>query len=167
MAFIRPESSSIWGLSHTFEYGGNGNWNTGNELYQTTTQKTLAVGQDIQISGYTLRYDSLTQFPFADGRIVTRAVVSIFKGGKFLEELYPRFDVYPGGQPMTIAGVHSTLADDLYVVLVNWENVSASQAPFKVYHNPLVNWLWIGSLIFIIGFIVAAWPDTEQVKSVD
>jgi cytochrome c-type biogenesis protein CcmF len=136
----------------------------GMELYQTTTQKTLAVGDNIQLSGYTLRYDSLTQFPYADGRIVTRAVVSVFKGGKLLGELYPRYDVYPDGQPMTIAGVYSTLADDLYVVLVNWENVSSAQAPFKVYHNPLVNWLWIGSLMFIVGFLIAAWPDKDTVR---
>ncbi len=134
----------------------------GIELYQTTTQKTLAVGEDIQIAGYTLRYDSLAQFPYTDGRIVTRAEVSVFRGGQFLGELYPRYDYYPSGQPMTIAGVRSTLADDLYVVLVNWENVSEAQAPFKVYHNPLVNWLWIGSLMFIFGFLVAAWPEREE-----
>ncbi|TSA47747.1 MAG: heme lyase CcmF/NrfE family subunit [Chloroflexi bacterium] len=135
----------------------------GIELYQTTTQKTLAVGEDIQIAGYTLRFDSLAQFPYTDGRIVTRAALSVFRDGKFLGDLYPRYDYYTtSGQPMTIAGVRSTLADDLYVVLVNWEDVSAAQAPFKVYHNPLVNWLWIGSLMFIFGFLVAAWPEREE-----
>ena len=135
----------------------------GIELYQTTTQKTLAVGEDIQIAGYTLRFDSLAQFPYTDGRIVTRAALSVFRGAKFLGNLYPRYDYYTtSGQPMTIAGVRSTLADDLYVVLVNWEDVSAAQAPFKVYHNPLVNWLWIGSLMFIFGFLVAAWPEREE-----
>jgi len=137
----------------------------GIELYQTTTQKTLAVGEDIQIAGYTLRFDSLAQFPYTDGRMVTRAVLSVFRGGKLLGELYPRADYYTtSGQPMTIAGVRSTLADDLYVVLVNWENISVAQAPFKVYHNPLVNWLWIGSLMFIFGFLVAAWPEREDEK---
>jgi len=137
----------------------------GIELYQTTTQKTLSVGEDIQIAGYTLRFDSLAKFPYTDGRMVTRAVLSVFRNGKLLGELYPRDDYYTtSGQPMTIAGVRSTLADDLYVVLVNWENVSAAQAPFKVYHNPLVNWLWIGSLMFIFGFLVAAWPEREHEK---
>jgi cytochrome c-type biogenesis protein CcmF len=136
----------------------------GIQVYQTTTQKTLAVGENLQIDGYTLRYDSLAQFPYTDGRIVTRAAMSVFQGTKFLGNLYPRYDYYPSGQPMTIAGVRSTLKDDLYVVLVNWENVSASQAPFKVYHNPLINWLWIGSLMFIFGFLVAAWPEHEDGK---
>lgn len=137
----------------------------GMELYQTTTQKTLAAGEDLQISGYTLRYDSLTQVPNADGSNVTRADVSVFKGGQLLGELNPRYEIYPSGQTVTIAGIYSTLADDLYVVLINWENISTAQAPFKVYHNPLVNWLWIGSLMFIAGFLVAAWPEKEEVES--
>ncbi|MGZ6346367.1 MAG: cytochrome c-type biogenesis CcmF C-terminal domain-containing protein, partial [Anaerolineales bacterium] len=135
------------------------------QVYQTTTQETLAVGQNIQLAGYTLRYDSLAQFPYIDGRIVTRAVMSVYRGGQYLGELYPRYDNYPDGQPVTISGVRSTLSDDLYVVLVNWENVSEAQAPFKVYHNPLINWLWIGSLMFIFGFLVAAWPVREKVKN--
>ena len=139
----------------------------GMELYQTTTQRALAVGEEIQIAGYSLRYDSLSQFPYTDGRFVTRAAMSVFRDGKFLGNLYPRYDYYEAsGQPMTIAGVRSTLADDLYVVLVNWEDVSAAQAPFKVYHNPLVNWLWIGSLVFIYGILVAAWPEGAKEKRV-
>ncbi len=134
----------------------------GIEVFQTTTQKSLAVGESLDISGYTVRYDSLAQFDHTDGRFVTRAVLSVFKDGKFLQEIHPRYDLYPNGQPMTIAGVRTTLADDLYVVLVNWEDVSISQAPFKVYHNPLINWLWIGSLLFILGYLVAAWPGKEQ-----
>jgi cytochrome c-type biogenesis protein CcmF len=133
----------------------------GIEMFQTQTQKSLGVGDSIQISGYTVKYDSLAQFQSDDGRWVTRAVVSVFKDGKFLTELYPRYDVYPDGQPMTIPGVRSTLADDLYVLLVNWEGVTAQVAPFKVYHNPLVNWLWLGAFVFIFGTLVAAWPDND------
>jgi cytochrome c-type biogenesis protein CcmF len=134
----------------------------GIQVFQTQTQKTLGVGQEIKISGYTLRYDSLAQFPYVDGRQVTRAVLSVFRGGKLLGELHPRYDLYPDGQPMTIPAIRSTLADDLYVVLVNWENISTAQTPFKVYHNPLVNWLWIGSMLFVLGYVVAAWPDKEE-----
>ena len=133
----------------------------GIEMFQTETQQSMAVGDSIELSGYTVKYDSLAQFPSDDGRLVTRAVVSVFKDGQFITELYPRYDVYPDGQPMTIPGVRSTLADDLYVLLVNWEGVTAEVAPFKVYHNPLVNWLWLGSFVFIFGTMVAAWPDKD------
>jgi cytochrome c-type biogenesis protein CcmF len=131
---------------------------------QSQTQQTLGVGQEMQISDYTLRYDSLAQFPYVDGRQVTRAVMSVFYNGRSLGQIYPRYDVYPDGQPMTIPAIHSTAADDLYVVLVNWENVSLKQTPFKVYDNPLVSWLWIGGGMLVLGFLVAAWPDRKQAK---
>ena len=86
----------------------------GMTFFQAQTQQTLAVGQAMQFSGYTLRYDSLAQFPYVDGRQVTRAVLSVFKDGKSLGELHPRYDLYPDGVTMTIPAIHSTLAGDLY-----------------------------------------------------
>ena len=133
----------------------------GIEMFQTTTQQSLATGESLQLGGYTIRYDSLAQFPYIDGRTISRAVVSVFRNGKKLGELYPRYDYYPDGQPMTIPAIRSTLADDLYIVLVNWENNSELQTPFRVYHNPLVSWLWIGSIVLILGTLVAAWPEKE------
>ena len=130
-------------------------------MFQTQTEQSLAVGQSMQLDGYTVRFDSLAQFPYEDGRYVTRAVVSVFKDGVLLDELHPRVDTYPSGETMNIPGLHSTLADDLYIVLANWEGVSSQMAPFKIYHNPLVNWLWIGALLLMAGSFIAAWPDPD------
>ena len=62
---------------------------------------------------------------------------------------------------MTIPGVRSTMEDDLYVLLVDWQPISTQGATFKIYHNPLVNWLWLGGFVFILGTLVAAWPDKD------
>ncbi|MGD2027328.1 MAG: cytochrome c-type biogenesis CcmF C-terminal domain-containing protein, partial [Anaerolineales bacterium] len=82
---------------------------------------------------------------------------------------YPRrVYFYESRQPMTIPGVRSTMQDDFYVLLVDWQPISTQRATFKLYHNPLVNWLWIGSFILIIGTMVAAWPEkeAEEVRAV-
>jgi len=65
---------------------------------------------------------------------------------------------------MTIPGQRSTFRDDLYILLVDWQPVSNAGATFKIYVNPLVNWLWIGSLLFLFGIIFAAWPEKETEK---
>lgn len=62
---------------------------------------------------------------------------------------------------MTIPGVRSTMEDDFYVLLVDWEEISTRSATFKVYRNPLVKWLWLGAWGFIAGTMVAAWPEKE------
>jgi cytochrome c-type biogenesis protein CcmF len=64
-------------------------------------------------------------------------------------------------QPITIPDKRSTLADDLYVILAGWEG-QGQTATFKAYINPLVNWLWIGGFVFILGTIVAAWPTAQE-----
>jgi len=140
----------------------------GIEMFQTESQGKLAAGESIQLAGYTVTYKSLAEFDVADGRNVARAVLNVSKNGKDLGELYPRRDYYyDSQQPMTIPGVRSTLEDDLYVILVNWEQISANGATFKVFHNPLVNWLWFGGLLLILGSFIAAWPDPEKGLQID
>jgi cytochrome c-type biogenesis protein CcmF len=134
----------------------------GIELFQKETQGTLAQGEELSLGPYTMRFDSLAVFDTADGRNVARAVVSVYKNGQYVGELYPRRDYYyESQQPMTIPGLRSTMEDDFYVLLVDWQPISSAGATFKVYQNPLVNWLWLGGFVFIIGTMVAAWPERE------
>jgi cytochrome c-type biogenesis protein CcmF len=134
----------------------------GIELFQTETQGQLSQGEQLSVGNYTLTYDSLTNFDTADGRNVTRAVVSVYQDGTYLSELHPRRDYYyESQQSMTIPGVRSSWQDDFYVLLVDWQSISSQGATFKIYLNPLVNWLWFGGFIFIFGMLVAAWPEQE------
>jgi cytochrome c-type biogenesis protein CcmF len=118
------------------------------------------------LGDYTVSFNSLAVFDTEDGRNVARAVVGVTKDGRAVGELYPRRDYYyESQQPMTIPGVRSTWEDDFYVLLVDWQPISSAGATFKIYHNPLVNWLWLGGLVFILGTLVAAWPDRDPEAS--
>ena len=73
--------------------------------------------------------------------------------GDYLGELYPRRDFYyDSQQSMTIPGVRSSLEDDFYVLLVDWQQVPQQGATFKIYHNPLVNFAWLGGLVVHPGY---------------
>jgi cytochrome c-type biogenesis protein CcmF len=135
----------------------------GIEIFQTETQGTVAQGESLSLSGYTLEYRELASWDDRpDGVNHTRAVVEVYKNGQYLGELHPRIDYYfDSQQNMTIPGQRATLTDDLYVLLVDWQPVSSIGATLKVYVNPLVNWLWIGSILFFFGVLVAAWPDQD------
>ncbi|MDH5505863.1 MAG: heme lyase CcmF/NrfE family subunit [Anaerolineae bacterium] len=138
----------------------------GLEVFQTETQGTIPLGGEISLGGYTMRYDELAEFDTADGRNVARAEVSVFRDGEYIRTLAPRRDYYyESQQGMTIPGVRSTIEDDFYVLLVDWQPISTQKATFKIYHNPLVNWLWFGTVIFILGTFVAAWPEKEPASS--
>lgn len=135
----------------------------GIEIFQTETQGTVAQGESLNLAEYTITYRELASWDQpSEGVNYTRAVVDVYENGVYLGQLKPRIDYYfDSQQNMTIPGQRSTLRDDLYILLVDWQPVSNIGATFKIYVNPLVNWLWIGSLLFIIGILVAAWPDQD------
>jgi cytochrome c-type biogenesis protein CcmF len=134
----------------------------GTKVFQTETQKTIPQGGDITLGQFTVHFNSLSVFDTSDGRNVARAVVSVFKNGRYVGELYPRRDYYyESQQPVTVPGVRSTMEGDLYIILADWQPLSTTGATFKVYDNPLINWLWLGGFIFIVGMLWAAWPEKE------
>ena len=135
----------------------------GMEIFQTETQATLARGDQLTLGRYVMIYEYMDQFDNLDGRFVIRAVVSVYRDGKYVGELYPRQDYYYAPEmSVTIPGVRSTLEDDLSVMLVGWEPTPTGGATFKVFLNPLVNFIWLGGLLFILGTLVVAWPDRKS-----
>ncbi|MBI3243591.1 MAG: heme lyase CcmF/NrfE family subunit [Chloroflexi bacterium] len=138
----------------------------GSYMFQQETQATLNRGETLSLGGFTMKFDSVAQFNTDDRREVTRATVSVFDaGGSPVGVLHPRRDFFlDSGQPMTIPGVRSTLGEDFYVLLVDWQPISSNSATFKIYVNPLINLVWWGGIIFIIGTLVAAWPDAAEEK---
>ncbi|HEC22653.1 MAG TPA: heme lyase CcmF/NrfE family subunit [Chloroflexi bacterium] len=133
---------------------------------QLETQQAVAAGQTITLGKYVLEYEGLERFVATDGRSVMRAQTVVYHNGREVARLRPRIDNYPSGQPMSIPGTYTNLlGDDFYVLLVSWEPVGLSSATFKVYYNPLVNWIWGGGFIFMLGTLVAAWPDFGEERS--
>jgi cytochrome c-type biogenesis protein CcmF len=135
----------------------------GIEIFQVETQGRVSAGQSLNLSNYTVTYKELASWDDKPkGVNYTRAVVDVYRNGIYLGQLHPRKDYYYDSQQgMTIPGERATLRDDLYVLLIDWEPASTTGATFKVFVNPLVNWLWLGSLVFLAGIIIAAWPEQE------
>ena len=136
----------------------------GIEIFQVETQGTLAIGDSLELSGYTVKYKEVASWDNPGAGVnYTRAVVEVYdEKGNLLGNLHPRKDYYfDSQQPMTIPGQLASLKDEVYVLLVDWEPINQASTTFKIFVNPLVNWLWLGSLLFLIGIIVAAWPDKD------
>ena len=142
----------------------------GSRFYQVETQQNLAVDESLtissQVSGsYVLTYRGLREGDSPDDRLITEAVLDVSIKGQPAGQLVPTREFFVvQQQPMTIPDKRSTLADDLYVVLAGWEG-NGETATFKAYINPLINWMWIGGIVFILGTLVAAWPDPQEQSS--
>lgn len=141
----------------------------GSRFYQVETQRNVAIGEKLSITSeflgtYELTYRGLRPGESPDDRIITEALLSVTHNDQPLGALVPTREFFVvQEQPMTIPAKHSTLTDDLYVILAGWEGTGET-ATFKAYINPLVNWLWIGGAVFIIGTVIAVWPNPQEQK---
>jgi cytochrome c-type biogenesis protein CcmF len=134
----------------------------GSTLFQVETQQTLRRGESLTIGDYALRYDDMVNGAIAeDGRVMVIANTTVLRNGSEIAHIRPRHDIFPAQRQqdvntMMIAGAHSTLENDFYVLLVGW---TPDTATFKVYINPLVNLVWWGGLVLILGTLISVAPQ--------
>ncbi len=139
----------------------------GIEMFQQETQIQMTTGDSVTLGNYEMIFQGVERYPGADDLIITEATAEVYYKGKLVQTIHPRTELYTrSGQPMTIPDVRSTIWEDFYVLLVNWEPTSASMATVRIYLNPMVNWVWAGGYIFIFGTMIAAWPDAREKKRV-
>jgi cytochrome c-type biogenesis protein CcmF len=90
------------------------------------------------------------------------ALLDVFKGGKKITQLAPERRFYQASQTSsTMVALHSTLASDLYVIYEG-RNPDTDKPIIKVFLNPLMNWIWIGVLIVVVGTFLALVPNMTR-----
>jgi cytochrome c-type biogenesis protein CcmF len=136
----------------------------GDSFFKVETQGTVPAGETISISNYQLRFDGLRRYPGSDGRDVYEAQTTLFEDGQFIRFIQPRRDYFiVQEQPVSVPGVYATPGKDVYILLIGWNVIDEVQnATFKIYINPLINWVWIGGFIMMFGTIIAAWNGPKQ-----
>lgn len=136
----------------------------GSHFFQQETQGALRRGETATLGGFTVMYEGLEEWQENAELLVSEATVGVYRDKERIATLKPRRDFYIAfQQSTTIPAVRSTISEDFYVILVGWERVTEDQATFKIYYNPLINWLWGGAILLIGGTLVAGWPGkTEQ-----
>lgn len=137
----------------------------GSYFFQEETQIRLKVGESVGLGQYEMVFLGTERFPGRDDLLITQANIDVYHRGEFVKNIQPRTELYTRtDQPMTIPAARSTIAEDFYVLIVNWEQTLTTEATFRVFLNPLINWVWAGGFVFTIGTMIAAWPDPTDEK---
>lgn len=141
----------------------------GDSFYKRETQATLTPGEQLTVGDYQLRFMGLRAYNGSDGREVTESDLLVFQNGSQVSEVRPRQDYFTvQQQPVTVPGVYATGGTDVYALLVGWElnGDLIKSATFKVYVNSLIDWVWIGGILMMLGTIIGTWsgPDGREVS---
>lgn len=133
---------------------------TGN-AFNVEVQRKLEQGQEMQIGSYSLR---LTGYKEGDTANYQYAQVTLeaSRGGKLIRTMTPEKRIYKAGdqQSTTEIALHSTPREDLYVVFSGPAN-EGNGYEIHAFVNPLVFWVWLGSLIMVLGTLVTLLPDRK------
>jgi len=119
----------------------------------------LEPGQQVALAPFTVTQRALTVKQDALKQMIT-AELEITRDGKPVGTMYPARWFYFGreGEPTTEVALRRGVGEDLYLVLVNYD-VAKQQAHLLVRINPLVNWIWLGVGVMILGTGIALLPE--------
>lgn len=130
------------------------------QTYQKESDVTLSTGQTTKLGRYELKLEGFhrTSDPQKE---VQEVRLSVTSNGKRLGELRPAKWAYRGHEeepPRTIVTIKESLVEDLYVIL-NGTDDNEAVASIKVIINPLVNWVWFGFVLLMLGTAIAFLPE--------
>lgn len=112
--------------------------------------RVMKLGDKARIAGYELVLDKVEDLNIANYR-TEMGHFSVSRDGRQIASLTAERRWYPVAKMQTTeAAIHTTFYSDLYVVLGE-ENAGGGGWVVRLYHHPLVPWIWIGSLVMVLG----------------
>ena len=129
------------------------------EGFKADEQILLKPGQQATVRHYTVRNDGVQVTDDGQKQMVT-GHIAVFEDGKRLGTMYPArwFFRKHEQQPTTEVAIRRTVAEDLYLVMPAYELKDQSMS-LQVVINPLVNWIWFGFGIMVLGTGIALLPE--------
>jgi cytochrome c-type biogenesis protein CcmF len=121
-------------------------------FYGSENTETLNPGESMEVGGYTFTYEELVLKQDSQ-KVRAVATLSVYKKNRFITGLKPSYDYWFGyGDSFAEVAVRSTPARDIFVSLV-WTAYDPDdpEATFRVLVNPLIIWIWIGGVFFLLG----------------
>jgi cytochrome c-type biogenesis protein CcmF len=134
----------------------------GSSAYDTIREAELSPGQTMGVGAYTLTYQRLATREGSNA-LEQRAVVRVARDGRPLGTLEAGKNSYRAeGQVSNEVGIRSDwrTGEDLFVIAD--EIGRDGRVAFEVHVSPLVNLIWLAGALFLVGSVVALWPDARE-----
>jgi cytochrome c-type biogenesis protein CcmF len=110
-------------------------------------------GASAQLGGYQFQFLGAHELEGPNYTAV-RGRIEVMRDGKQITILHPEKRVYRvQTNPMTEAGIDSTMFRDLYVAL--GEPLNGGAWGVRLYYKPFVQWLWLGPILMALGGVLA------------
>ena len=130
--------------------------------FSTTREARLDPGESMTVGDYTLLYTGTEQRRGPNAQEL-RAQLAVERGDESLGTMQAGKNRYLAEeQTSNEVGIHTSWlrGEDLFVIADQF-NADGS-VYLKAIVNPLVNFIWLAGLVFVLGSVVAMWPDARE-----
>lgn len=130
----------------------------GSHFFQVSRDATLKAGQEMRVADYRLVFLGNIDDTSASDHEAVFAQLQVWRGNQLKYDIYPgrtSYHNYADQQSSQIAITTSNMTD-LYVVLDSWQG--PGQATIRVFINPLVQLVWLGGVLMLLGGVICWWP---------
>ncbi|HWO18629.1 MAG TPA: cytochrome c-type biogenesis CcmF C-terminal domain-containing protein [Kofleriaceae bacterium] len=109
-------------------------------------------------AGYTFLFEDLSDTS-DDLKTAVTAQISIWNDGEHVGTVYPAKWTYrKGSEATTEVAIKVRAHEDVYVVLTGYD-LETKLGNFRVFVNPLISWVWLGTLILAFGTLICLIPQ--------
>jgi cytochrome c-type biogenesis protein CcmF len=137
---------------------------TGSRAYKSEQLVALNPGESTTIQNYRIQYEDyvieeLNPEPETyQSRVRFATTLGVYASDSKLATLVAEKNYHwvLENPWVTEVAIRSNLQEDLYVILASLDENGL--AAFEIIINPLVNWIWIGGGLLLVGAVIAAWP---------
>ena len=121
--------------------------------WETERLQVVQAGESVPVGGYEFTFRGVEDVKGPNYDAV-RGIFDVTRDGDLVTVMTPETRIYETSpQTTTEAAIHPTLTSDLYAVIGDPDGSGGWAA--RLYHKPLVNWIWLGAILVAAGGIVS------------
>jgi len=125
----------------------------GSSVWKSEVVTNLRPGETVEIAGYSLLFEGVGKLA-GPNYSIERARFTVSRGDEIIAVMFPEKRVYEvRSMPTTEAAIRTTLVSDLYLVIGDADGQGGWTV--RVYHEPLVPWIWLGCFVMVGGGLVS------------
>jgi cytochrome c-type biogenesis protein CcmF len=122
---------------------------TGASLWRTESIQVMRPGDMVEVAGYEFTFGNVENLR-GPNYFIERGTFTVRRDGEVYTVMEPEKRRYMVQQRETTeAAIFTTPMKDLYAVI--GDKADGGGWVTRIYHSPLVPWMWIGSLLMILG----------------
>jgi cytochrome c-type biogenesis protein CcmF len=128
------------------------------QVFSKEAQDGLKIGDTLKVGVYAFKLADVKRHDNPN-YASQMATMEVFKNGNHLATMYPEQRLYhTSQQPTSEVAIRPRLTEDVYVVFAGMTN-DGLKPVFQVFVNPLVNWVWLGAMVVVLGTLTALIPS--------